>query len=190
VSRPSTPTLELVQVFRGAAAILVMLYHVGMVNQFYFPFAGDVFKWGYSGIDFFFILSGFIMLFVHQDRAGDAGYTWRFLMLRAVRIFPIYWCVLALTVVLVWMCPPLPANQWAPASTLTLPTLTRACGLSRSTFLSFTLSRRMICGGVEASRSGQMLRRHSRFSGGTTSPSCQPTWDSTICGCRRRGPVR
>ncbi len=120
------PTLELVQVFRGAAALLVMLYHVTQVNHFYFPFAGGAFKWGHSGIDFFFILSGFIMLFVHYDRAGGAAATGRFLALRAVRIFPIYWCVLAVTVAAVWAHPPPPDNQWAPPSALTAPTLTRA----------------------------------------------------------------
>jgi len=124
VSKPST--LQLVQVFRGAAALLVMLYHVGQVNHFYFPFAGDVFKWGHSGIDFFFVLSGFIMLFVHYDRAGDAAYAGRFLTLRAIRIYPIYWCVLAVTVAMVWAHPPPPDNQWAPPSTLTAPTLAHA----------------------------------------------------------------
>ncbi|HEY2389472.1 MAG TPA: acyltransferase [Candidatus Binatia bacterium] len=120
------PTLQLVQVFRGAAALLVMLYHVGQVNHFYFPFAGNVFKWGHSGIDFFFVLSGFIMLFVHYERAGDAPYAGRFLALRAIRIYPIYWCVLAVTVAMVWAHPPPPDNQWAPPSTLAAPTLIHA----------------------------------------------------------------
>jgi len=120
------PTLQLVQVFRGVAALLVMLYHVGQVNHFYFPFAGDAFKWGHSGIDFFFVLSGFIMLFVHYERAGDAAYSGRFLALRAIRIYPIYWCVLVVTVAMVWAHPPTPDNQWAPPSTLTGRTLTNA----------------------------------------------------------------
>jgi peptidoglycan/LPS O-acetylase OafA/YrhL len=38
-----------------------MLYHVTMVNKFYYPFLGGIFAFGHSGIDFFFVLSGFII---------------------------------------------------------------------------------------------------------------------------------
>ncbi len=119
-------TLQLVQVFRGAAAVMVMLYHVSMVNRFYAPFLGNAFGFGHSGIDFFFVLSGFIMLYVHYGQAGAARRTGRFLALRAVRIFPIYWCVLGVTVVSFWVFPQGPDFVWAPAKTLEPATLTRA----------------------------------------------------------------
>ena len=67
--RSQRRTLELIQVFRGAAATMVVLYHVGSINHFYSPFLGNVFGFGHSGVDFFFILSGFIMLYVHYEAA-------------------------------------------------------------------------------------------------------------------------
>ena len=52
---------------RGVAAVLVLMYHV---DKFYFSssvyfhnelFAG-IFKFGHAGVEFFFVLSGFIMV--------------------------------------------------------------------------------------------------------------------------------
>lgn len=109
-------TLQLIQIFRGAAAVSVLLFHVSMTNHFYSPYLGNAFGWGHAGVDFFFQLSGFIMLYVHWDQAGKAGRVWRFLILRAIRIYPIYWCALAATLALYWVYPPTPANMWAPAT--------------------------------------------------------------------------
>jgi len=111
-------TLELIQIFRAAAALAVMLYHVSITNHFLGRYLGGFFVWGHAGIDFFFQLSGFIMLYVHWDQAGHARRAWRFLVLRAIRIYPIYWCVLAATFVLYWLCPPTPQNMWAVATML------------------------------------------------------------------------
>lgn len=112
------PTLQLVQIFRGIAAVLVMLYHVTTTNHFYDGYMWEVFGFGHSGVDFFFVLSGFVMLYAHYDQGGQARRTFRFLGLRAVRIYPIYWCVLAVTVLMFWLHPPRPENQWAPDYTL------------------------------------------------------------------------
>ena len=138
VERPATSrrTLELVQIFRGAAAVMVMLYHLGLINRFHSPFLGGAFAFGHSGIDFFFVLSGFIMLYVHWNGARGAGVVGRlrasvrFLVLRAVRIFPIYWCVLAVTVAAVWMFPPRREYVWAPLTTLEPSTLVNAIFLA------------------------------------------------------------
>jgi peptidoglycan/LPS O-acetylase OafA/YrhL len=111
-------TLELIQIFRGAAALAVMLYHMSMTNHFYSPYLANAFGWGHAGIDFFFQLSGFIMLYVHWEQAGQVRRAWRFVVLRAIRIYPIYWCVLAVTIVMFWLHPPPPENMWAPLTTL------------------------------------------------------------------------
>jgi peptidoglycan/LPS O-acetylase OafA/YrhL len=105
---------------------MVMLCHVTMVNHCYDPFLGGVFGFGHSGIDFFFVLSSFVMLYVHYDKAGHARQTWQLLAMRAARIFPIYWCVLAVTVALFWMCPPTDELMWSPRNSLELSALTRA----------------------------------------------------------------
>lgn len=69
-----------IQWLRGAAAILVVMFHA----------AG---RWGYSfgvgeaGVDIFFIMSGFIMWTVADSRITPL----RFLRDRVARIVPIYW---------------------------------------------------------------------------------------------------
>jgi peptidoglycan/LPS O-acetylase OafA/YrhL len=126
--------LELIQIFRGAAALLVVLYHAGASNHVYYPYLGNVFRFGHSGVDFFFVLSGFIMLYVHYARAGDVRQAWRFLALRAVRIYPIYWIVLAVTVAAFWWFGQTPEHIWAPPTTLQAGTLIPAI------FLTYTAS--------------------------------------------------
>jgi peptidoglycan/LPS O-acetylase OafA/YrhL len=105
--RSEPRTLELIQVFRGMAALMVMLFHLTMTNHFYSPYLENVFGFGHSGVDFFFVLSGFVMLYAHWDQAGEVRRVWRFLALRAVRIYPIYWVVLAVTVATFWWHPPM-----------------------------------------------------------------------------------
>lgn len=124
-------TLELIQVFRGLAATLVVLYHVTTTNQFYYPFLGYAFRFGHSGVDFFFVLSGFIMVYVNYEKAGAASEAGRFLALRAIRIFLLYWWVLAVTVTVIWMFGQSPDHMWAPASALEPDTLLRAFFLYR-----------------------------------------------------------
>jgi peptidoglycan/LPS O-acetylase OafA/YrhL len=60
-----------------------------------------VFRAGHAGVDFFFVLSGFIIAFVHHGDVGRPasaiGYAWR----RIIRIYPIYWIALGLMAPLV-----------------------------------------------------------------------------------------
>jgi peptidoglycan/LPS O-acetylase OafA/YrhL len=56
--------LNLLQVYRGIAAVLVVMFHlnymsVPRLNQVTFL---NLFQAGWSGVDYFFVLSGFIMV--------------------------------------------------------------------------------------------------------------------------------
>lgn len=97
--------LTLIEASRAVAALAVVLMHAThlmRVDQF----SGHVglqgiFDWGYVGVDFFFVLSGFIITFVHHKELGGGStylrsYAWK----RFVRVFPIYWFVLLLSIVL------------------------------------------------------------------------------------------
>ena len=89
-----------IQLARGIAALIVVVYHGGRMlslDQYvgFIPLYG-LFNFGHAGVDFFFVLSGFIIYFVH---AGDIGrrhrllrYAWR----RLTRIYPTYWLVTAM----------------------------------------------------------------------------------------------
>ena len=84
-----------VEAARGLAALLVVLVHASSMlsSPKYFgrkPFGG-IFAFGHAGVDFFFVLSGFIIYYVHHNDVGCSdkfgSYAWK----RFVRIFPNYW---------------------------------------------------------------------------------------------------
>jgi peptidoglycan/LPS O-acetylase OafA/YrhL len=92
--------LNTVEAARGGAALLVVLYHATIILSLpkylaYFPMAG-FFGFGHAGVDFFFVLSGFIIAWVHWDDIGNTRslpiYAWR----RFARIYPTYWVACAL----------------------------------------------------------------------------------------------
>ena len=91
--------LDALQAGRAVAAVSVVLYHA---NNFTIPlrlYDGQTvwagFGMGYFGVEFFFVLSGFIMVYVHRRDFNRPGRLSRYLRKRAMRIYPIYWVVLA-----------------------------------------------------------------------------------------------
>jgi peptidoglycan/LPS O-acetylase OafA/YrhL len=87
---------------RGIAAALVILYHVARhLNKIYgAPLLAAVFQFGHMGVDFFFVVSGFIILFVHYDDIGKPARVGHYCARRLTRLFPIYWIAIAVTVFL------------------------------------------------------------------------------------------
>lgn len=88
-------TLGLLQIFRGIAALLVVAYHLGESSQDYFSlnFLGDIFSKGYIGVDFFFVLSGFIITYVHYNDLLNSTNKIIFLKKRIIRVYPVYWVI-------------------------------------------------------------------------------------------------
>jgi peptidoglycan/LPS O-acetylase OafA/YrhL len=68
---------------RGIAAIAVMVYH--MVGWFA---GGYLFGHGYMAVDFFFVLSGFVVAHAYSGRLGQAGGFRAFVLARVVRLYP------------------------------------------------------------------------------------------------------
>jgi exopolysaccharide production protein ExoZ len=96
--------IDSLQAIRGFAAIAVMLAHGTSIlaDRLGYVFLGRICMAGFSGVDVFFVLSGFIIL--HTSRAGH--YTCgKFLKKRFIRIFPIYWVVTALLILAHLMVP-------------------------------------------------------------------------------------
>jgi exopolysaccharide production protein ExoZ len=92
--------LVAVQAARGVAAALVAAYHAaGLLllpkNLGYLPF-GNALGFGHTGVDFFFVLSGFIIMNTHLTDIGRPGRLRRYLWRRFTRIYPIYWIVTSL----------------------------------------------------------------------------------------------
>ena len=86
--------LEALQVLRALAAIGVMCFHGASLFEKFTGSAwlGRYLRPGVFGVDVFFVLSGFIIHFT----GGGAGGTREFLLKRFIRLYPVYWIVLAL----------------------------------------------------------------------------------------------
>jgi exopolysaccharide production protein ExoZ len=96
-SQSACGKLSGVQAARGIAALMVVAYHTTRslaLPQYIGHVAfGNAFGFGHAGVDFFFVLSGFIITHAH---VSDIGQPWRFnryLWRRITRIYPLYWFV-------------------------------------------------------------------------------------------------
>jgi peptidoglycan/LPS O-acetylase OafA/YrhL len=80
--------------FRGFAALIVLLHHAG---QFSGLSDQTVVKYGYFGVPCFFALSGALFAMLYFGPAETTGAFLRpYYTARFIRIFPVYWFVLAL----------------------------------------------------------------------------------------------
>jgi peptidoglycan/LPS O-acetylase OafA/YrhL len=88
---------ELIEIGRGIAALLVVFFHatVTIALPKYFgeaPLDG-LFSFGYAGVDFFFVLSGFIIFYSTAKNHGKPNAVLSYIKHRLIRIYPIYWVV-------------------------------------------------------------------------------------------------
>lgn len=67
---------------RGLAAVSVVIYHFNQPDP-------AVFAHGYLAVDFFFILSGFVIAYAYSDRLAENLSFGRFMLLRLVRLYPL-----------------------------------------------------------------------------------------------------
>ena len=96
-TRERFPELDLL---RFLAACAVMLFHYTFRGpqdhawQGSFPILSQIFKYGYLGVDVFFILSGFVILLTAYDKNALS-----FSIARVIRLYPAYWICLTLTAI-------------------------------------------------------------------------------------------
>jgi len=87
--------LQSLQILRGVAAVAVAFFHTNVILSM--PQYGSVSAFqslaskGWLGVNFFFILSGFIILMAHQRDVGKPSQAVKYLIRRGVRVYPIYW---------------------------------------------------------------------------------------------------
>ena len=87
------PHYELLDGLRGVAAILVLFYHIfeGFSFAEVTNSAGDgiirTLNHGHIAVDFFFILSGFVISYAYDDRWNKMN-TWQFFKRRLIRLHP------------------------------------------------------------------------------------------------------
>lgn len=101
------PRLAGLQALRGLAALYVFLFHLVPVSGLggAFPILKNIARWGFSGVDLFFVLSGFVMWHTTQDHIGLAAAR-HFLLKRFARIYLGYWPMLVVAVVMFLLLSP------------------------------------------------------------------------------------
>ena len=85
----SKPHYELLDGLRGVAALLVLFYHI--FEGLSFAAGGTpitVINHGYLAVDFFFILSGFVISYAYDDRWGKTMTMGNFFKRRLIRLHP------------------------------------------------------------------------------------------------------
>ncbi|MBT9471357.1 MAG: acyltransferase [Pseudomonadota bacterium] len=83
--------LKSLQIGRGIAALSVAAFHLSNGFEPGESILADLCRHGHAGVDFFFVLSGFIIFHVHGQDVGKPGRLHRYLRNRFVRVYPTYW---------------------------------------------------------------------------------------------------
>lgn len=84
--------IEIVQLLRGFAALLVCFFHVkGILNYDGNQLGHLLFASGSIGVPLFFMISGFIMVVTTQSSTPTLSYVKSFYLKRAIRILPLYY---------------------------------------------------------------------------------------------------
>ena len=91
----SSEILSSIQILRGIAATMVVLYHLPDLIGLPSPTLLS------GGVDLFFVISGFVITISSMGKRDDVrGFIWK----RLLRIVPLYWLV-TLVAVLIWSLP-------------------------------------------------------------------------------------
>jgi exopolysaccharide production protein ExoZ len=101
---PASQSIVSIQVLRALAALAVLIYHIpielssrlGLHNVL------PTFLVGAAGVDLFFVISGFIMVYASEPLFGRRNAPYLFFLRRLLRIVPLYWACTGL-IVAYWM---------------------------------------------------------------------------------------
>jgi peptidoglycan/LPS O-acetylase OafA/YrhL len=86
---------------RGIAILLVLVFHFTPRSGPLF-FMAHVFQLGWTGVDLFFVLSGFLITGILVDTVGHRSYYRNFIVRRCLRIFPAYYVSLVICCILTY----------------------------------------------------------------------------------------
>lgn len=97
---------------RGLAVFVVIIHNAGWIagesQLFILKLASAIMATGWIGVQVFFVLSGFLITGILLDTKGRPHFFRSFYLRRILRIFPVYYFVVALTIVVA------PLVAWSP----------------------------------------------------------------------------
>jgi len=97
--------IDNLQILRAFAALNVVLFHIIETSTSYaLPTIGlELFRgWGSNGVDIFFVISGFVMLYTQfNNKRGFVS----FIKSRLIRIVPLYWFMTTLIIIILLVLP-------------------------------------------------------------------------------------
>ena len=123
---PSPKVISVLQAGRGIAALAVVLHHAGQSTADFVGPMPDLLRMviarGLLGVDFFFVLSGFIIYHTNMNKEPGLSWSWRYLESRLIRIFVPYLPVGVAVALAYTLLPGLSATDrpWDWVATLTL----------------------------------------------------------------------
>ena len=97
------PALPGLQMLRAIAALLVVIAHAAAeLGGRGFAIGEIDAEFGNFGVDIFFVISGFIIVYASVPHFARPGASWTFLVRRVVRVVPLYWIVSTVYLVVVY----------------------------------------------------------------------------------------
>lgn len=112
-STKSDRRIQELDALRLIAAVAVVFYHLTYSNSTstqLFPSLNWFTRYGYLGVDLFFVISGFVILWSAQGRT-----LWQFTVSRVARLYPLFWLALAMSA---WVVPDVTLTRLAANATM------------------------------------------------------------------------
>lgn len=100
--------IYMLQAYRGLAAILVLFHHSTLLARDYFNIDSQIINslyGGKGGVQFFFVLSGFIIYYIHKLDINQPSTLKVYFLKRFIRVYPIYFVVTLMIVPVFFMVP-------------------------------------------------------------------------------------
>jgi exopolysaccharide production protein ExoZ len=139
-----------IQILRAIAAISVSIGHAQAFIAIPMERQGQAFGWSFllpwgAGVDLFFVISGFIMVYSSERLFAAPGGAKIFAWRRLSRIVPLYWCAMVLLLVKIAVLhKPMPDAASVVASFFFIPSDTQGTGVPRPIYdLGWTLNYEM-----------------------------------------------
>lgn len=112
--------LQGIQSLRGVFAVLVVCHHVGVHSQRFckHDWLGGIFNQSTFRVDFFFVLSGFVLWLSHQNHAGEKYSSPLFLWRRLWRLYPLLFVLSCTKLLILCLLPSRSQDSYSVFSSL------------------------------------------------------------------------